>query len=91
MCADFHLHVHIHVYMYTIVCILAHLNIFLHYTYYMLVCTFPVDLQTYHTIINLHHYIIQAHAARTGHANFSESTEAIKPLTDEEKRAQLAK
>jgi hypothetical protein len=33
----------------------------------------------------------QAHAARTGHANFSESTEAIKPLTEEEKKAQLAR
>jgi hypothetical protein len=33
----------------------------------------------------------QAHASRTGHANFSESTEAIRPLTEEEKKAQLAK
>eukprot|EP01137_Pigoraptor_chileana_P001210 Opistho-2@38519 len=32
----------------------------------------------------------QAHAARTGHANFAESTEEIKPLTPEEKAAQLA-
>uniref|UniRef100_A0ABM0H0A5 UBX domain-containing protein 1-like n=1 Tax=Saccoglossus kowalevskii TaxID=10224 RepID=A0ABM0H0A5_SACKO len=31
---------------------------------------------------------VQAHAARTGHQNFSESTEEIKPLTEEEKRAQ---
>ncbi|CAI8049983.1 UBX domain-containing protein 1 [Geodia barretti] len=33
----------------------------------------------------------QAHASRTGHANFSESTEAIRPLTEEEKKAQLAR
>ena len=34
---------------------------------------------------------VQAHAARTGHQNFSESTEAIRPLTEEEKKAQLGK
>ncbi|XP_077997444.1 UBX domain-containing protein 1-like [Glandiceps talaboti] len=34
---------------------------------------------------------VQAHAARTGHQNFSESTEEIKPLTEEEKREQRAK
>merc|ERR1712227_5075 len=28
----------------------------------------------------------QAHAARSGHSNFSESTEEIKPLTEEEKK-----
>ncbi|CAL1537316.1 unnamed protein product [Lymnaea stagnalis] len=33
----------------------------------------------------------QAHAARTQHASFSESTDEVKPLTDEEKRDQLAK
>ena len=32
----------------------------------------------------------QAHATRTGHSNFSESTEEIKPLTEEEKKAKLA-
>ncbi|KAJ3139617.1 hypothetical protein HDU90_009118 [Geranomyces variabilis] len=32
----------------------------------------------------------EAHAARTSHHNFSESTEAIKPLTEEEKKAKLA-
>ena len=33
----------------------------------------------------------QAHAARTQHTQFSESTEEIRPLTEEEKKAQLAK
>ena len=33
----------------------------------------------------------QAHAARTQHDSFSESTEEIKPLTDEEKKEQLEK
>ena len=33
----------------------------------------------------------QTHAARTQHTNFSESTEEIKPLTEEEKKEQLAK
>lgn len=33
----------------------------------------------------------EMHAARTGHSNFSETTEEIKPLTEEEKQAQLAK
>lgn len=33
----------------------------------------------------------QFHAAKTGHANFSESSEAIKPLTAEEKKQQLDK
>lgn len=33
----------------------------------------------------------QAHAARTQHSNFSESVEEIKPLTEEEKKVQLAK
>lgn len=32
---------------------------------------------------------VQAHASRTGHANFAESTEEIKPLTEEEKKKQL--
>ncbi|TPX47092.1 hypothetical protein SeMB42_g03461 [Synchytrium endobioticum] len=32
----------------------------------------------------------QLHAAKSGHVNFSESTEALKPLTDEEKKAKLA-
>ncbi|KAJ3041878.1 hypothetical protein HDV00_008582 [Rhizophlyctis rosea] len=32
----------------------------------------------------------QAHAIKTSHSNFSESTEAIKPLTEEEKKAKLA-
>ncbi|KAJ1554364.1 hypothetical protein HK405_005283, partial [Cladochytrium tenue] len=32
----------------------------------------------------------EAHAIKTGHQNFSESTEAIKPLTEEEKQAKLA-
>ena len=30
------------------------------------------------------------HASKTGHTNFSESTEEIKPLTEEEKKAKLA-
>ncbi|XP_784876.1 UBX domain-containing protein 1 [Strongylocentrotus purpuratus] len=34
---------------------------------------------------------IQVHAGRTGHQSFSESTEEIKPLTEEEKKEQLAK
>lgn len=33
----------------------------------------------------------QAHAARTQHDQFSESTEEIKPLTEEEKKIQLEK
>ncbi|RUS77393.1 hypothetical protein EGW08_014839, partial [Elysia chlorotica] len=33
----------------------------------------------------------QAHAARTQHSSFSESVEEIKPLTEEEKKEQLAK
>jgi len=33
----------------------------------------------------------QSHAARTGHQNFAESTEEIKPLTEEEKQAQKEK
>ena len=33
----------------------------------------------------------QFHAAKTGHANFSESAEAIKPLTTEEKQQRLEK
>ena len=33
----------------------------------------------------------QAHAARTQHDSFSESTEEIKPLTEEEKKQQLEK
>ncbi|KAH9514237.1 UBX domain-containing protein 1, partial [Bulinus truncatus] len=33
----------------------------------------------------------QAHAARTQHANFTESTDEIKPLTEEEKKQQLIK
>ena len=33
----------------------------------------------------------QAHASRTSHSNFSESTDEIKPLTEEEKKEQLAK
>lgn len=32
----------------------------------------------------------QAHATRTGHSNFAESTEQIKPLTEEEKKAKVA-
>lgn len=31
------------------------------------------------------------HAARTGHQNFAESTEEIRPLTEDEKKAQLEK
>jgi len=34
---------------------------------------------------------VQLHAARSGHSNFSESTEEIKPLTEEEKKQQLEK
>ena len=34
---------------------------------------------------------VQAHAARSGHSNFSESTEEIKPLSEEEKQEQLNK
>lgn len=33
---------------------------------------------------------IEYHAAKTSHSNFSESTEEKKPLTEEEKKAQLA-
>lgn len=33
---------------------------------------------------------IEFHAAKTNHSNFSESTEEKKPLTEEEKKAQLA-
>ena len=36
-------------------------------------------------------HIRQAHAARTKHQNFSESMDEIKPLTAEEKAAQLKK
>uniref|UniRef100_A0A183T745 UBX domain-containing protein n=1 Tax=Schistocephalus solidus TaxID=70667 RepID=A0A183T745_SCHSO len=32
---------------------------------------------------------IQVHSARTGHANFSESADTVKPLTEEEKQAQI--
>lgn len=31
----------------------------------------------------------EAHAEKSGHVNFSESTEEIKPLTEEEKKAKL--
>ena len=34
---------------------------------------------------------VQMHAGRTGHQNFAESTEEIKPLTEEEKKTQLEK
>ncbi|KAG5866223.1 hypothetical protein JTB14_033439 [Gonioctena quinquepunctata] len=34
---------------------------------------------------------VEFHAAKSGHGNFSESTEEKKPLTDEEKKAQLDK
>jgi hypothetical protein len=34
---------------------------------------------------------VQMHAARTGHSQFSESVEEIKPLMEEEKQAQLLK
>jgi len=34
---------------------------------------------------------VQLHATRSGHTNFSESVEEVKPLTEEEKKAQLAK
>ena len=34
---------------------------------------------------------VQLHATRSGHANFSESLEEVKPLTEEERRVQLAK
>lgn len=34
---------------------------------------------------------VEYHAAKTGHGNFSESTEEKKPMTDEEKKEQLAK
>ena len=33
----------------------------------------------------------QAHAVRTNHQNFVESTEEMKPLTPEEKAAQIAR
>ncbi|XP_026847288.1 UBX domain-containing protein 1 [Drosophila persimilis] len=36
------------------------------------------------------HSEVEYHAAKTGHSNFSESTEEKKPLTEEEKRLQLA-
>jgi len=32
----------------------------------------------------------QAHATHTGHSNFAESTDEIKPLTEEEKKAKVA-
>lgn len=35
--------------------------------------------------------IMQAHATRTGHSQFSESVEEIKPLTEEEKKEQQRK
>ena len=34
---------------------------------------------------------VQLHATRSGHTNFSESVEEVKPLTEEEKKAQLEK
>ena len=34
---------------------------------------------------------VQLHATRSGHTNFSESLEEVKPLTEEERRVQLAK
>ena len=40
-------------------------------------------LQTY--------WLRQAHAARTKHQNFSESTEELHPLTEEEKKEQLVR
>lgn len=40
---------------------------------------------------NLFSCLQQVHAARTKHQNFSESTEEVKPLTEEEKKAQLAR
>lgn len=33
----------------------------------------------------------EAHAVRSGHSQFSESVEEVKPLTEEEKQAQLLK
>ena len=33
-------------------------------------------------------FYFKTHAARTGHQNFAESTEEIKPLTEEEKKQQ---
>lgn len=33
---------------------------------------------------------VEFHASKSGHSNFSESTEEKKPLTEEEKKAQLA-
>lgn len=35
------------------------------------------------------HAQAEFHASKTGHINFSESTESIKPLTEEEKKAKL--
>lgn len=34
---------------------------------------------------------VEYHAAKSGHSNFSESTEEKKPLTEEEKKEQLVK
>lgn len=34
---------------------------------------------------------VEFHAAKSGHSNFSESTEEKKPLTEEEKKEQLAR
>ncbi|KAF7259460.1 hypothetical protein EG68_03352 [Paragonimus skrjabini miyazakii] len=34
---------------------------------------------------------VQIHSARTGHVNYSESTEEVKPLTEEERKAQMEK
>ena len=34
---------------------------------------------------------VQYHAAKTQHSSFSESTDEVKPLSKEEKEAQLAK
>ena len=53
-----------------------------------------LDIQVdphYVAYIDLCTFLMQAHAARTGHQNFVESTEEIKPLSAEEKAAQLAK
>lgn len=34
---------------------------------------------------------VEFHAAKSGHSNFSESTEEKKPLTEDEKKEQLAR
>lgn len=45
-------------------------------------------LTVFMSIVSLVDFIYKMHASRSGHTNFAESTEEIKPLTDEEKAEQ---